>query len=94
MIACEFKQDKRMALAISQAENGTRQCDRVSKPNKNGTVDYGVFQINTVHTKRISVEDLKDCRKNIEFAYKLFKEQGNWSAWSVFNNQAYKRYLK
>src|SRR5262245_34198797 len=45
-IAYKFGKDAKMALAVSQAENGTRQCDRVGI-NKNNTLDLGIFQINT-----------------------------------------------
>lgn len=83
----------KLALAVSQGENGTRQCDRVSKANSNGSYDIGVWQINTIHTHRISVEDLKDCLKNIQFAHKLFTEQKGFGAWVVYNRGLYKKYL-
>jgi hypothetical protein len=51
--------------------------------NTNGTFDVGLFQINDVHSKRISRQDRLDFEKNIKFAYKLRAEQGNWNAWSV-----------
>lgn len=86
-----FGSDCRMALAVSHAENGTRQCDRISV-NKNGSVDFGVFQINTVHIKRIPVRDMVDCQKNIRMAYVLFKEQG-WNPWVAYQNKAYLKYL-
>lgn len=76
-----------MALAISQAENGTRQCNRIHV-NKNGTLDYGVFQVNSIHGST----ELLDCRKNIEVAYQIFKKSG-WSPWVTFKNGAYKKYL-
>lgn len=78
-----------MALAISQAENGTHQCDRVSKPNSNGTVDTGVFQINSIHSKK---GNLKDCKDNIRVAYEIFKAS-NWNAWSVYKNKKYIKFL-
>lgn len=78
-----------MALAISQAENGTRQCDRVSKPNSNGTRDFGVFQVNEIHSKK---GNLKDCKDNIRVAYEIFKAS-KWNAWTVYKTGAYKKYL-
>lgn len=87
IITCVFKQDSKMALAISQAENGTRQCNRIHV-NKNGTLDYGVFQVNSIHGST----ELLDCRKNIEVAYQIFKKSG-WSPWVTFKNGAYKKYL-
>lgn len=83
-----------MALAISQAENGTRQCDRVSPANKNGTHDTGVFQINDVHLKKgYTREQFKDCDINIQIAYDIFKASG-WHAWSTYKNKSYIKFLR
>lgn len=82
-----------MALAISQAENGTRQCDRTNI-NKNNSLDIGVFQINTVHLKKgWKLTDLTDCHKNVDYAYTIFKAQG-WTPWVTYNIGAYKKFLK
>lgn len=70
-----------IAINIAKAESGIRT-DSIGK-NTNGTFDIGVFQINDVHSKRISREDRMDFVKNIKFAWTLRKEQGNWNAWSV-----------
>lgn len=69
------------AIRIAKAESGLRT-DAINK-NSNGTFDIGIFQINDVHSKRISRTDRFDYEKNIKFAYKLRTEQGNWNAWSV-----------
>jgi hypothetical protein len=82
-----------MAIAISQAENGTRACDRKGAKNSNGTHDWGVFQINEVHLKKgYSLADFKDCLTNIRIAHEIFKRQG-WSPWSVYKNGSFKRFL-
>jgi hypothetical protein len=83
-----------MALAISQAENGTRQCDRVAGPNKNGTYDYGLFMINEVHLKKgYTIAQLKDCNFNIKVAKAIFDRQG-WNPWSTLKNGSYKKFLR
>lgn len=82
-----FGSDAKMALAISQAENGTRQCDREGK-----TKDHGIFQINQVHLNRWTIEQLKDCTENIKIAHLLFHEQG-WTPWVAYTNGSYKKYL-
>lgn len=46
------------------------------------TVDYGLFQINSVH--KYPLADLIDCHKNIQIAKTIFAQQRNWSAWSTF----------
>ena len=78
-----------MALAISQAENGTRECDRQSGRNKNGTIDIGVFQINEIHRAK---GNLWDCTDNIRVAYQIFQRSG-WNPWTVYKTKAYKKYL-
>lgn len=90
LIIQQFGKDCKMALAISQAENGTRQCDRVSKPNSNGTVDTGVFQINSIHASK---GKLKDCKDNIRVAYSIFKAS-KWNAWSVYKNKSYLKFYE
>lgn len=81
-----------MALAVSQAENGTRQCDRINV-NNNKTVDVGVFQINSVHFKKgYTINDFADCQTNIEVAHKIFKAQG-WSPWVAYNNKNYLKFM-
>lgn len=84
-----FGKDAKMALAISQAENGTRKCDRESKPNKNGTIDIGIFQINEIHSSK---GNLYGCTDNILVALQIYKASG-WSAWTVYKSGAYLRYL-
>lgn len=87
-----FGKNCRMALAVSQAENGTRQCDRIAT-NTNKTYDTGVFMINSIHLKRgWKVSDLLDCKKNIEYAKQIFDAQG-WNPWVVYKTQSYKRFL-
>lgn len=83
-----FKKEAKMALAISQAENGTRACDRVHL-NKDGSKDIGVFQINTVHTPK---GNLYDCKDNIKVAYAIYLKQG-WSPWVAYKNGSYKKFL-
>ena len=70
-----------IAMNVAKNESGYRK-DAINL-NTNKTADIGVFQINDVHSKRISREDRMDFVKNIKFAWTLRKEQGNWNAWSV-----------
>jgi len=74
-------QDILIAIRIARAESGLRP-DAINK-NSNGSFDIGIFQINDIHSKRISRQDRFDFEKNIQFAWNLRKEQGDWNAWSV-----------
>lgn len=89
-ICDKFGTDCKTALAVSWAENGTRQCDRVNI-NSNKTLDVGVFQINSVHMKKgFTLSDLADCKKNVDIAFGIFKVQG-WTPWVAYKNGSYKK---
>lgn len=66
--ACnKFGSACRIALAIQRAENPRGACE-IYHYNSDGTLDWGYFQINTVHLKRVglNLRDLLDCRANID----------------------------
>ncbi len=93
--ACgKFGQACRVALAIQRAENARGDCE-VYHYNSNGTLDWGYFQINTVHLQRpgLNLRDLLSCKANIDFAYQLYLERG-FAPWSTYNNGAYLKYLR
>ena len=92
--ACnKFGSACRVALAIQRAENPRGACE-IYHYNTDGTLDWGYFQINTVHLKRpgLNLRDLLDCKANIDFAYQLYLERG-FQPWSTFNNDAYRKFL-
>ena len=84
----------RIALAVQRAENPKGACE-IYHYNSDGTLDWGYFQINTVHLKRagVNLRDLLDCKANIDFAYQLYTERG-FQPWSTFNNGAYLQFLR
>jgi hypothetical protein len=85
----------RVALAIQRAENPEGKCE-IYHYNSDGTLDWGYFQINTVHLRRpgLNLRDLLDCRANIDFAYELYSERDTFTAWSTYNNGTYRKYLR
>ena len=84
----------RIALAVQRAENPRGACETYHY-NSDGTLDWGYFQINTVHLKRagVNLRNLLDCKANIDFAYQLYTERG-FEPWTTFNNGAYRQFLK
>ena len=84
----------RIALAVQRAENPRGTCE-IYHYNSDGTLDWGYFQINTVHLKRagVNLRDLLDCRANIDFAYKLYTERG-FEPWSTFKSGIYRQFLR
>jgi hypothetical protein len=94
--ACpKFGADCKTFLAILKAENGTHECTRNNKGlNRNGSVDYGLAQINDRATPGYTVEQLMDCKTNIDIAYLKYKgRKYTFGAWSSYNSGAYKRHL-
>lgn len=89
--------DYGVALRLAKSENfynltKSFDCSRTNT-NTNGSTDYGLFQINSVHSKRIAkhgwtLEDMKNCYKNADMAFELQQEQG-WGIWSAYNNGSY-----
>jgi hypothetical protein len=93
--ACnKFGADCRIALAVQRAENPRGACE-IFHYNSDGTLDWGYFQINTVHLKRagVNLRDLLDCKANIDFAYQLYTERG-FQPWTTFNSGAYRQFLR
>jgi hypothetical protein len=84
----------RIALAVQRAENPRGDCE-IYHYNSDGTLDWGYFQINTVHLKRpgLNLRALLDCKANIDFAYQLYCERG-FQPWSTYNNGAYQQFLR
>lgn len=86
------------AIRLAKSENywnltGSFNCSRIHT-NKDGSVDYGIFQINSIHSQTLSklgmtMEDMKNCYKNIDYAYKMWSDQGGFQAWSAWTNKSY-----
>jgi hypothetical protein len=74
--------------AIAIAESGGYE-KRVSPPNTDGTVDRGLWQINSVHGKASTVE----AKSNAASAVKIYQTQG-LHAWTTYTNGAYKQFMK
>lgn len=79
------KEQQQNALRIMSKENGAGDPKRVSAPNKNGSRDYGLFQLNDkAQGKRVGydLEQFKDPETNVRIAYQIWSEQG-WRPWST-----------
>ena len=77
-------------IAIVLAESGGNP-RAVNTANRNGSVDYGLFQINTVHGSLLSQGDKFNPVDNARMALKVYKQAGNsWKPWSTFNSGKYK----
>jgi Lysozyme like domain len=84
--------DATTLTAISGAESGFG-ASQVSGVNTNGTTDYGVFQINSVHSD-LNPASLPnaDLQTQANAAASVYNSQG-LSAWSTYNSGAYQTYM-
>lgn len=90
--------DYSTAIRLAKSENywnltQSFVCSR-THTNKNGSIDVGIFQINSIHQQNLAklgltMDDMKDCYKNIDYAYKMWKDQGGFQAWSAYTNGSY-----
>lgn len=99
--------DEVTATAVAWAES-KGVATAISPPNKNGTKDYGLWQINSSHFGKISVDNgifgafkgyvnegnVLDPTINSTAAFKLYTGRGNgFGDWSTYNDGTYKQYV-
>lgn len=83
-------QEAPTALAIAMAESGLNPT--ATHKNTNGSTDYGLFQVNSIHnpTQAEKTEPVANAKK----AYSIYAAAGNkWTPWATFNSGAYKSHL-
>lgn len=78
------------ALAVAKSESKLQE--GAFHVNSNGTVDIGIFQINSIHFGRsgCSLKEIASAQGNVDCAYSLWSEQG-WHPWVVFKNGSFIR---
>lgn len=89
--------DAKMAIAVMYAESGGNES--AFNANDNGSVDIGLFQINSVNWKieGCSLQEIVIAEKNIDCAYTIWDrangevgdKKGNFRAWSSVTNGSY-----
>jgi len=77
-----------LMAAIALAESGGR-ANAISPKNTDGSVDRGLWQINSVHGAASTTDPLA----NAKAAVKIESTQG-LKAWTTYTNGAYKKFLK
>ena len=86
----KYPWNSKVMLAIARAESGCNPRSDNSGLNTDGTYDYGLFQINSVHGHSRSV--LENPAKNTDIAFKIWQSQG-YRAWSAYNNGSYLKFI-
>lgn len=84
--------DAATLAAVSGAESGYNP-SAIGPKNKNGTTDYGLFQINSAHND-LNPTSLPgaDLDTQAQAAAAVYKKEG-LGAWSTYNNGSYKGFL-
>lgn len=90
--------DLPMLMGIYRGESGGN-VNAINNKNRNGSVDYGLMQINTIHRGSNYIPQgfyeggWKDPVKNLQAALGIYKGAGNkWTPWSVYNNGTAQKY--
>lgn len=78
------------AVAVAKAESGWDP--DATHYNTNGSTDYGLWQINSVHTAVLASGEWSDSNANARMAKAVFDQQG-WPAWTTWSSRAYRQYL-
>ncbi len=76
-----------LAAAVALAESGGNPA--ASNKNSNGTIDRGLWQINSVHGKLSTF----DKQANARAAVKISSGGKNWRPWVAYTTGAYKKFL-
>lgn len=80
-------------VAVAMAESGGDPT-QINTANRNGSRDYGLFQINTVHGSLLQQGDWRNPDDNAKMAYKVWVDAGRkWTPWAVYNSGSYTKFL-
>lgn len=81
-------------IAILKAENGTHECTRDNKGlNRNGSIDVGLAQINWNKGSPYTIDQLRDCKFNLDIALQKYEARGFYP-WVAYTTGRYKKHLK
>lgn len=76
------------ATAVALAESGGETT--ATNKNTNGSIDYGLWQINTVHGSLLTQGDKFNPLDNARMAYTVWDRAGKkWTPWTVYKTGAY-----
>lgn len=80
-------QNATIATAIALAESSGNTDD--THVNSNGTTDYGLWQINSVHSALLAAHNWKDPGDNATMMASISNGGTNWKPWSTYTSGAY-----
>lgn len=85
-------QDINIAVAVARAESGWNA--KATNENTNGSVDYGLFQINSIHAAILAGGNWANPEDNAAMAFKVWTDAGGkWGPWVTFWSGSYRKFL-
>lgn len=82
-----------VGVAVALAESGGNPT--AVNRNNNGSTDYGLFQINTVHGSLLQQGDWSNPVDNSRMALTVWKNAGSkWTPWVAYNSGSYKKFTQ
>ncbi len=78
------------AVAVAGAESGWNAT--AQHLNANGSTDFGLFQVNSVHADLLASGDWRDPRANARMAYSVWQSSG-WAAWTTYGAGTYQAWV-
>ncbi len=79
------------ALAVTRAESGWKP--KVTNTNLDGSIDRGLWQINSKYHPHVSPATAFDPNKATAYAWELSKQGRNFTPWAAYNNNSYRLHL-
>lgn len=79
------------AVAIALAESGGDST--ATHKNTNGSTDYGLFQINSIHSDLLRKYNWRDPKQNAKMAFIISSGGKNYRPWTTYNTGAYRRFV-
>lgn len=91
----QYNWSTKIAYAVMRAENPGCNPASTSLANWNGTVDRGLFQVNSIHADMVNgnLDALYNPAINIATAYRIYSG-GGWERWTTFTSGKYLSYLE
>lgn len=84
--------DINIAVAVARAESDWNP--RATNANTNGSVDYGLFQINSIHAAILAGGNWANPQENAKMAFQVWTDAGGkWGPWVTYWSGSYRKFL-
>ena len=80
-----------VGVAVALAESSGNPA--ATNHNRNGSTDYGLFQINSIHKSILASGTWSNPVDNAKMALRVYREAGNsWRPWVTFKSGSYRKF--